>query len=172
MSSTTSCDRRKKPTCDNSSVLWAAIVVAVAILVGALVLCLCVRHLDRAACVVNPLCTAVSKTESEPNSAVVTLSLPGGARITKIYASLIQNTKCPVNNGNIAILTPEQTPSFSHAFVIDPCAVGGSYETTLVQPLCVGAEGGNVVFSVARGLDLAKAEYLQVTAVYCPGDCE
>jgi hypothetical protein len=174
MPSMMSCDRKRKPTCGDSGskALWAAVIVAVAILVAALVTCICMRRFHLSACCeCNAPCSAVSTTAKVEDDSTVTLALPGGVGITKIYASVLQDPCRPIDSGHIGIGTTEGDCYFAHYFPKDPCAAAGCFETALVQPLVVGSEGGVLTFSVAGGLCLTAAKVLEVTVVYCPVQC-
>lgn len=174
MSSTMSCDRKRRPPCgdSDSKVLWAAAIVAVAILVAALVACVCIRKHGFSACLeCKALCPAVSDTAKMEDASCVTLTLPGGVGITKIYACVLQDPCKPIDSGHISIGASEDDCYFAHCFPKDPCASEGNFETTLVHPLIVGPEGGVVVFTVANGLCPTSAKVLEVTVVYCPVPC-
>lgn len=115
------------------------------------------------------LCAAQSVTDSKPDVTTLSVDIPPNVGITKIYASITQNPGMPIDGGSIVIL--EGTATFAFAFDKDPQATRGKYETTLVQPLCIGPEGAVILLSSSNSGVLVPAAALVLTVVYCPDYC-
>lgn len=111
------------------------------------------------------LCPAISSVEVESNDTSLILQIPPNAAITKIYASVTDH-EGEKRRGNIQINTASGRV-FTQSFVVDPANIVSTYETTLVQPLCVGEEEATALLSAS-----AVAEILEFTIVYCPNYCE
>jgi hypothetical protein len=113
------------------------------------------------------LCPAQTRSQTLTASSLITFEIPPNAGITKIYASFVQSEDSPIEGGEIMILSPSAL-EFNHWFGKDPLAAVGSFETTLVQPLCIGEEGATLFFSTIGQIE---ANVLNVTVVYCPDYC-
>ena len=113
------------------------------------------------------LCPAQSKAVTKAPEDFISFELPPNAGITKIYASLVQNPAAPIDGVEILIIGPLEL-EFAHWFSKDPLARVGSFETTLVQPLCIGEEGATLLYTTLNQVD---ATILSITVVYCPDYC-
>jgi|GEM_PF-763646 len=114
------------------------------------------------------LCVANSVCESDDDG-VATVTVPANSCITKIYASFVQE----MGEAKFALIEgiSEETIFFCHRFVEDS-NFGGEFDTTLVQPLCVGDE--DVTFTVtafAPNGDIQDNALVTLTVVYCEDCC-
>ncbi|MHC1684025.1 MAG: hypothetical protein AB6733_13895 [Clostridiaceae bacterium] len=112
------------------------------------------------------LCAAQSAATFVTNQNLVTLTIPANAGITKIYASITQTQAGPIDTGQVGI-TLGSNRIFLQQFSKDPETSTGQYETTLVQPLCVGPGEALVYLSTVQ-----TAFMLTLTVVYCPDYCK
>lgn len=113
------------------------------------------------------LCPAQTISQTQAPGTSISFDIPPNAGITKIYASIVQRDDAPITGGEIMILSPSAL-EFDHWFGKDPMASVGSFETTLVQPMCIGEEGATLFFSAIGQIEAAV---LNVTVVYCPDFC-
>lgn len=121
------------------------------------------------------LCGAESVVGSDSDSQIATVDVPANAGITKIYVSMTQKAGAgdSIDGGTIVITNIAQTTtSFLYSFSKDPNQRTGNYETTFIQPLCVGPDGASVSINALQGTFGQIADRIQVTVVYCPDYCE
>jgi hypothetical protein len=115
----------------------------------------------QALCITNSVCNSVSTGSA-------TVTIPANSCITKIYASMpnaAQNAKY------IRIeVTSGSTTIFCHALPNQP-GTGVVFDTTLVQPLCVGAEDATATVTALNQNNNQLNEILTLTVVYCPDCC-
>lgn len=116
----------------------------------------------------NVLCSASSIAEFTVNSANLSFTIPANAAITKIYISIQQNDA--INGGILDIKSPTED-IFLHRMSYDPGAAVGEFETTLVQPLCVGPEGATFTFIPTSNNVITNVQVITATVVYCPNYC-
>lgn len=122
----------------------------------------------------NPkvLCPAQSVADSDALANSLTVDIPPGAAITKIYASMKQSTDAPINNAFISIndnVTNDEL--FTIAINKNPNDVVGLFETTLVQPFCIGENGAKITILPLNLNTSVVAESLDITVIYCPDYC-
>lgn len=122
----------------------------------------------------NPkvLCPAQSVADADALANSLTVDIPPGAAITKIYASMKQSSDALINNAFISIndnVTNDEL--FTIAINKDPNDVVGLFETTLVQPLCIGVNGARITILPLNLNTSVVAESLDITVIYCPDYC-
>lgn len=114
--------------------------------------------------------TGVTKT-SAPGDSVMSLDIPSNAAITKLYVSIWQEPGMPIDSANLTIIGEPGT-IFNLDFSKDPNEKVGNYETTFIQPLCIGEEEFAVaVLAAYSGQSLGAPHKMQITVIYCPDYC-
>lgn len=116
------------------------------------------------------LCPAKSMASNNNSLSQLTLNIPPNVAITKIYASVRQSAGNPIDNANLFI--QESGTIFFVAINKDPNASVGYYETTFVQPLCIGSDGAILVIESLTGNSPVNAQALRLTVVYCSDYCD
>lgn len=116
-------------------------------------------------------CAAKSVSGIQSGSFSMSVAVPSNAAITRIYATIRQRMNSPIDNGAIEIRETEGTTTFRVGFSKSPFAPVGGYETSLLEPLCVGPEGATVHLFAARSNESVNADALTLTVVYCPDYC-
>ena len=153
-----------KRMCNGRILLFLACAVLTACIIIAVV---CAVLKGRCSDCNRCLCPAQSKAVTKAPEDFISFELPPNAGITKIYVSLVQNPAAPIDGVEILIIGPLEL-EFAHWFSKDPLARVGSFETTLVQPLCIGEEGATLLYTTLNQVD---ATILSITVVYCPDYC-
>lgn len=113
----------------------------------------------------SALCIARSVCNS--GQASTSVQIPPNACITKILAS-IQQTAAASRFAAITI-TPNVDLAqniFCHRFLEDS-QQGAEFDTTFVQPLCVGPAGATALVTAAN-----SSANVTLTVIYCPNCCE
>lgn len=106
------------------------------------------------------LCEAESVDGEIANSSFLTASIPPNAGITKIYVGVQQKPSTPIDGAFISI-----GPIFTHLFSKDPGDSIGSFESTLVQPLCVGPVGADIQITTLQEDSVTNSNLITVTVV-------
>lgn len=114
------------------------------------------------------LCPASSVTDFVDNGFILSFDIPPNAGITKIYVSIGQDT--PIDSAVLRITSSSET-IFLHLISKDPTTEIGEFETTLVQPLCVSADGATATIITANNNVATVAKVIAATVVYCPDYC-
>lgn len=115
----------------------------------------------QALCIANSVCNSVSTGSA-------TVTIPANSCITKIYASM---PNVPKDAKYIRIeVTAGLTTIFCHALTNDPTP-GVQFDTTLVQPLCVGNTSATATVTALDENNKPLDEILTLTVVYCPNCC-
>lgn len=108
------------------------------------------------------LCIASSVADEGIGSAVVII--PANSCITKIYASFRDNIG--INRfAQVTVLDNAANVFFNQRFVED-FSNSGEFDTTLVQPLCVGTTQ-----ATGRVISESQTAMVTITVVYCLGCC-
>lgn len=108
------------------------------------------------------LCNAVSQCDTGETTA--TVIVPAGSCITKIYASY--QTQNASDSAGLVTISNEGGTYFCQRFESKPSSKFGIFETTFVQPLCVGDEDATVTVT---GPD--NTQSVTLTVVYCTDCC-
>lgn len=118
------------------------------------------------------LCAATGATKtSSPGDSVMSLALPSNAAITKLFVSIWQEPGMPIDSGNLTILGEPGT-IFELDFSKDPDVKVGNYETTFIQPLCIGEEElATAILTAYSGQSLGAPLKMIITVIYCPDYC-
>lgn len=159
-----------KKVCKSSILALLASVVLIACIICIIILVICTALEGDGSDCSRCLCPAQTIAETDAPGDFISFDIPPNAGITKIYASLVQNPDNPIEGVEIFILSPTSPTgiAYAHWFSKDPLARVGSFETTLVQPLCIGEEGATLLYSTLGQVD---ATILHITVVYCPDYC-
>lgn len=123
--------------------------------------CDCCCKCGQALCIANSVCNSVS-------AGTATVIIPANSCITKIYASMPNASQ---NAKYIRIeITSGATTIFCHALPNEP-GRGVQFDTTLVQPLCVGNTNATATVRAFDQNNNQLNEILTLTVVYCPNCC-
>lgn len=117
------------------------------------------------------LCPAKSMASNNNSLSQLTLNIPPNVAITKIYASVRQSAGNPIDNANLFMQDSSGTIFFI-AISKDPNASVGYYETTFIQPLCIGPDGAILIIDSLTGSSFVNAQALRLTVVYCSDYCD
>lgn len=139
------------------------IILAVAVLLACIMIVVCTSLAGGNECV--GLCPAQSISQSLGSGDLIEFNIPPNAGITKIYASFLQPETDIIFGGHIMILS--SVLEYDHFFSKSPLEQIGSFDTTFVQPLCIGEEGATLFFTPVPRVDAS----LSITVVYCPDFC-
>jgi hypothetical protein len=128
-------------------------------------------------CIANSKCASnITVFQSQPSpapqppSSSVSVSIPANSCVTKIYSSM---PNAPTAAKYILIEVKElvmDTTIFCHALP-NLASMGPVFDTTLVQPLCVGSTGATATVTALNENNVVINEFLTLTVVYCPGCC-
>ena len=102
----------------------------------------------------------------------LTVNIPPDSAITKTYASMKQSSDAPIYNAFIGIndnVTNEDL--FIISINIDPNDVVGLFETSLIQPFCIGANGASITILPLNLNTPVVAASLDITVIYCLDYC-
>ncbi|MEQ8155492.1 MAG: hypothetical protein ABRQ25_11505 [Clostridiaceae bacterium] len=113
------------------------------------------------------LCTA-SSVCSSVSSCSASVTIPANSCITKIYASM-PNASQNAKYIWIQIIGPAGN-IFCHALPNEP-GRGISFDTNLIQPLCVGNTAVTALVTAFNQNNNAINELLTLTVAYCPDCC-
>ncbi|QGU94176.1 hypothetical protein GOM49_02630 [Clostridium bovifaecis] len=118
----------------------------------------------------NPCCCiANSQCDDQNGASTVTIPEDGNVCITKIYASFIGEGNS-VPYAKVTITSDGET-LFCHYFG-NETGQSGSFDTTLVQPLCVPA-GAEITITPYGANNRPTTTPTTITVAYCPDcDCE
>lgn len=119
-------------------------------------------------------CASETRADIDGDTEQLSIDIPPNAAITKIYASVRrQPSDTALNNVTIAInenVTLDLL--FITNFNVDEDDMIGSYESTLLHPLCVGPNGATIrVTSLDDNYFLTISDRIAATVVYCPDYC-
>lgn len=124
-------------------------------------------------CIANSMCASniiviTMQPLIPPSTSSVSVIIPGGSCITKIYAAM---PNASVDAKYILIeATVGSTNLFCHALGANP-STGVEFDTTFVQPLCVGSSDATVKVTALDQNNTPNNEFLTLTVVYCPNCC-
>ena len=102
-------------------------------------------------------------------SSSVSVTIPANSCITKIYASM-PNAPQKAKYILIEIVDGSSNKFFCHALPNQP-GTGITFDTTLVQPLCVGTTDATATVTALDQNNKPVEEFLTLTVVYCPNCC-
>jgi len=131
----------------------------------------------QALCIANSVCASnITVFQSQPSptpqppSSSVSVPILANSCITKIYASM---PNAPTAAKYILIEVKQlvtDTTIFCHALP-NLASMGPVFDTTLVQPLCVGSTGATATVTALNENNVVINEFLTLTVVYCPDCC-
>jgi hypothetical protein len=119
----------------------------------------------QALCIANSVCDS---NINEVASSSVSVPIPANSCITKIYASL------PNAPSSVKYILIEVTVGPNNIFCHALPNLGSEdpvFDTTLVQPLCVGNTGATAKVTALDNGDDPQNANLTLTVVYCPNCC-
>lgn len=119
-------------------------------------------------------CASETVADIDSDTDQLSIDIPPNAAITKIYVSVRrQPSDTALNNVTIAInenVTLDLL--FISHFNVDEDDMIGSYESTLLHPLCVGPNGATIrVTSLDDNYFVTISNRISITVVYCPDYC-
>jgi hypothetical protein len=119
-------------------------------------------------------CASETVADIDSDTDQLSIDIPPNAAITKIYVSVRrQPSDTALNNVTIAInenVTLDLL--FITHFNVDEDDMIGSYESTLLHPLCVGPNGATIrVTSLDDNYFVTASDRIAITIVYCPDYC-
>lgn len=117
------------------------------------------------------LCGARSVTTTISSADELFLEIPPNVGITKIYGSVIMGADT-INNVLLLIEDLETNEIiFRQRFMVDELIGRREFETTLVQPLCIGPQGAELSLSSHNNQLSVEVLFLTSTVVFCPDYC-
>jgi hypothetical protein len=123
-------------------------------------------------CITNSVCDSnIIINQKDPSSVTVSVPIPANSCITKIYASM---PNAPTAAKYILIEVTQLVTSitiFCHASP-NLASMGPVFDTTLVQPLCVGSTDATATVTSLDQNTKPIEEFLTLTVVYCPNCCQ
>jgi len=120
---------------------------------------------DKVLCGARSVSTTISGVDE------LTLDIPPNVGITKIYGSVIMDVD-PLNNVLLLIEDLETNEIiFRQRYMVDELIGRREFETTLVQPLCIGPQGAELSLSPLNNQVSVEVFFLTSTVVFCPDYC-
>lgn len=127
----------------------------------------------QALCIANSVCTTNIIVNQPPPvqaaSSSVSVTIPANSCITKIYASM-PNASTSAKYILIEVEDGGSNKIFCHALP-NLASAGPVFDTTLVQPLCVGNTDATATVTALNQNNAPLNEFLTLTVVYCPNCC-
>ncbi|NLN63909.1 MAG: hypothetical protein GX144_00580 [Clostridiaceae bacterium] len=118
-------------------------------------------------------CASETEADFDIDTDQFIVAIPPNAAITKIYVS-VRRPPADMTINNATILISENVTVntlFVLNFNIDENDMVGSYETTLLHPLCIGPNGANIrVISLSDNTPVIS-DFIAITVVYCADYC-